>query len=80
MCVVLVSEHKFLHALETMYQQGATASTLERRDRSSLLGSYTSVTPGQREAYLLKVRMAHPPPPARATTAACGSTHGWLGS
>lgn len=56
-----------------MYQQGATASTLERRDRSSLLGSYTSVTPGQREAYLLKVRMAcPPPPPRRAATAACG--------
>lgn len=33
-------EHKFLHALDTLYQIGASAASLDRRDRTSLVGSY----------------------------------------
>ncbi|GAB5030494.1 lysine-specific demethylase 5d [Nannochloropsis oceanica] len=35
-------EHKFLHALNTLYQSGASASSLDRRDRSTLIGSFAS--------------------------------------
>ena len=44
-CFVLLllhAEHKFLHALDTLYQSGASATALERRDRTSLVGSYYS--------------------------------------
>ena len=36
------TEHKFLHALETLYQSGASAASLERRDRTTLVGSFAS--------------------------------------
>lgn len=36
------TEHKFLHALDTLYQSGASASSLDRRDRSTLVGSFAS--------------------------------------
>lgn len=38
----LSAEYKFLHALDTLYQSGASAAALDRRDRSTLLGSFAS--------------------------------------
>jgi hypothetical protein len=37
-----LAEHTFLHALDTLYQSGATYKTLESRDRASLIGMYLS--------------------------------------
>lgn len=37
-----LTEYKFLHALDTLYQSGASAAALDRRDRTTLVGSFSS--------------------------------------
>lgn len=43
-----------------MYQQGASAIALDKRDRSRLVGAYANGPQAQREGYSTKVRRILP--------------------